>query len=60
MDIAKEPTDIAKDPMGGFGSLKAVLGVTSAVSPKVCLELLVYSPLTDQSVGNCHHQKQDQ
>jgi len=51
--------NITKEPPGGFGSLKIVLGITSAIHAKVCLEHTVHSSSTNQSVGIYHPQKQD-
>ena len=51
--------DVAKEPMGGFVSLKTVLGITSAIHAKVCLEHTVHSSSTNKSVGIYHPRKQD-
>jgi len=59
VDIAEESVNLAKEPTGGFGALKTVLGITSTVHAKVCLEHTVHGSSTNTSVGICHSWKQD-
>ena len=59
VDTTKEPANIAEEPAGGFGSLKAVLEITFTVHAKVQLEHTVQSCSTNLLIGNWYPQKQD-